>query len=77
MRNDTAIKISKERRDEMISEIKTYFSRERGEDLGDLAADLVLDFVTEKLAPGFYNQGVADASRYMEEMIADLSSLQK
>jgi uncharacterized protein (DUF2164 family) len=77
MKKDNLIKISRETRDEMISEIKTYFSRERGEDLGDLAADLVLDFVTEKLAPGFYNQGVADSCRYMEEMIADVSSLRK
>jgi uncharacterized protein (DUF2164 family) len=77
MKRDTTIPLTKEQRAAMIAEIKTYFSKERGEDLGDLAADMVLDFVVEKLAPGFYNQGIADSCRYMEDMIGDLSSLQK
>ena len=47
----------------MIAEIKHYFAKERDEDLGDLAAGMVLDFITEKLAPDFYNQGVDKAYR--------------
>jgi uncharacterized protein (DUF2164 family) len=71
------IKMSKEKRDAMISAIKTYFLTEREEDLGDLAAGFILDFFIEKLAPEFYNQGIFDSHRYMHEKIEDLLGIQK
>jgi uncharacterized protein (DUF2164 family) len=45
------IELSKQEKQEMINLIKEYFYNERDEDLGDLAADLILDFFMEKLAP--------------------------
>jgi len=33
---------------------------------------MVLDFITEKLAPAFYNQGVDSAYRYMKEATEDM-----
>ena len=36
------IKLSKEAREDMISSIKNYFEKERDEELGDLAAGLIL-----------------------------------
>ena len=71
------IKLSKETRQYMISEIKTHFLNERDEDLGDLASGLILDFFIEKLAPEFYNQGVYDSYNYMNEKIEDLLGIQK
>ena len=56
----------------MIAEIKHYFAKERDEELGDLAAGMILDFITEKLAPAFYNQGVDNAYRYMKEATEDM-----
>jgi uncharacterized protein (DUF2164 family) len=77
MRNDNAIRITKEKRDEMIAAIKNYFLKEREEEIGDLAAGITLDFIIQELAPEFYNMGVYDSHKYMEEMIGDLLSLQK
>ena len=77
MKNENTIKVTKERRDDMVSEIKNYFSNEREEEIGDLAAGLVLDFILEKIAPEFYNQGVSDAHKYLEDAIEDLLSIQK
>ena len=37
----------------MIAEVKYYFAEERDEEPGDLAADIVLGFITEKLARVF------------------------
>lgn len=71
------IKLSKENRQYMISEIKTFFLNERDEDLGDLAAELILDFFTEKLAPEFYNQGVYDSYKYINDRVEDLLGIQK
>jgi len=71
------IKLSKEKKEYMASEIKTYFFKERGEEIGDLASALILDFVIEKLAPEFFNQGIAEAYKYMNERLEDIFSIQK
>lgn len=36
----------------------------------------MLDFIVEKLAPEFYNQGVGDSAKYMGDRIEDMISLQ-
>lgn len=61
----------------MILLIKNYFKKERDEELGDLAAMLILDFFIEKLAPEFYNQGVYDSYKYFSEKLEDLLEIQK
>jgi uncharacterized protein (DUF2164 family) len=75
MKNRERIVLSKEKKDEMILNIKKFFLSERDEDLGDLAATLILKFITEELAPEFYNQGVYDAYKYINEKSEDLLSL--
>lgn len=70
-------KITEEKRENMISSIKNYFSKERDEELGDLASTLILDFIIEELAAEFYNQGVYDSYKYMNDRCEDLLSIQK
>lgn len=70
------INLSKEKKEEMVSYIKEYFLNERDEDLGDLAAAMILDFFIRELAPEFYNQGILDAYKYMNEKIEDLYGIQ-
>ena len=77
MNNKNKIKLTKEKRAEMISSIKSYFSNEREEELGELAASLILDFIIEELAPEFYNQGVYDSYAYMSDRLEDVLSIQK
>jgi len=77
MKKENSLNLTKERRDAMIAEIKNYFSKEREEELGDLAAGLILDFIVKKLAPEFYNQGVSDSHRYLHDAAEDLLSIQK
>ena len=77
MKNEKSLKVTKERRDEMVAEIKNYFLQEREEEIGDLAAGLILDFILEKIAPEFYNQGVYDSHTYMGDAVEDLLSIQK
>ncbi|NLX48260.1 MAG: DUF2164 domain-containing protein, partial [Euryarchaeota archaeon] len=48
---------------------------ERGEEIGHLAAGMILDFIVEELAPEFYNQGVQDSCAYMNERVEDMQSL--
>ena len=77
MSNKEKFKLTKEKREYMISAIKNYFSKERDEDLGDLAANLLLYFIIEELADEFYNLGVQDSYHYINEKCEDLLSIQK
>jgi uncharacterized protein (DUF2164 family) len=77
MKQSTTLILAKERKEEMLAELKTYFLKERGEEIGDRGSTLILDVICEKLAPEFYNQGVRDSCHCMEEMIEDVLSIQK
>ncbi|WP_138417949.1 DUF2164 domain-containing protein [Aquibacillus sediminis] len=69
--------LRKEDREYMTNEIKQYFEQEKNEQIGDLAATLMLDFFIDKLAPTFYNLGVEDAHAYLNEKLDDLFEIQK
>lgn len=70
------IKLNELKKEDMKKHIKEYFLKERDEDLGDLASQLVLDFFIDKLAPYVYNQGVEDAHIYIKDKLEDLYALQ-
>ena len=70
------IKLSKEKKEYMLAEIQSYFLKEKGEEIGNLAASLLLDFIIEKLAPEFVNQGIYEAYNYMDERLEDVLNLQ-
>lgn len=76
MKSKTKIKLTKEKKDEMTTAIKEYFLNEREEEIGDLASNMILNFIIEELAPEFYNQGVYDSYKYMNDRIEDLLSVQ-
>ena len=76
MKNNNIV-LTKEKRNEMISAIKNYFLKEREEEIGDLAAGLILGFIIEELAPEFYNQGIYDSYKFMENSLEDLLAIQK
>lgn len=77
MKKNNKIKLSKEKKAEMVDELKEYFYKEREEELGDLAASLMIDFIAEKFGPEFYNQGVFDSYGYMMDRVEDLLGIQK
>lgn len=64
--------IAEEAKKEMIQAIKTYFLKERDEDLGDLAAYRIYEFFLETLGPHGYNQGIYDAYKYINDKSEDL-----
>ncbi len=44
-----AIELTKEQKKQAIQDIIEYFARERGEEIGDLAGTIILDFIVEKI----------------------------
>ncbi|MFC4557628.1 DUF2164 domain-containing protein [Virgibacillus kekensis] len=69
--------LPKEKKDDLVKEIKAYFLDERNEEIGDLAAMLMLEFIMESIAPVFYNLGVEDSHTYMGEKLDDLFGIMK
>lgn len=69
--------LEKEMKNQAKDEIRRYFLTEREENIGDLAAELLLDFFSEKIATYFYNQGIRDAHKYMSDKLDDMFGLEK
>lgn len=73
----TKIKLEKHIKKNLIEEIKRFFWNERDEELSDLAAEILLDFVLNKIGPHIYNEGIKDAYAFMNEKVEDLFGLEK
>ncbi|WP_297438578.1 DUF2164 domain-containing protein [uncultured Clostridium sp.] len=70
-------KLSKEREQELLNNIQEFFITERDEELGDLAASIVLDFIINEIGPELYNQGISDSYKYMSDRVEDLLGITK
>ncbi|MGP4082730.1 DUF2164 domain-containing protein [Pseudalkalibacillus sp. R45] len=75
------LKIPKEEREQLVRNIQGYFIDERGEEIGDLAAGLMLDFFLKEAGPYVYNQGVRDAKKLLQDKMMnieeDMDALQR
>lgn len=65
------IQISEEKRQDLILAIKAYFLKERVVSIEGLSSSL-LDFIADKYAIDFYNQGVYDSYKFINERSKDL-----
>ncbi|KPJ97891.1 MAG: hypothetical protein AMS20_16720 [Gemmatimonas sp. SG8_28] len=75
MRDRPPIAISTEARPRALASIKRYFLEELDDDIGDLKAELMLDFILREIGPTIYNQAIADARAFFEERSADLEGV--
>jgi uncharacterized protein (DUF2164 family) len=66
------ISLSAERRSMLVDAIKRHFFAEFDEALSDFRAEQLLDFFVAELGPPVYNQGVRDASSYIQEKLIDI-----
>ncbi len=70
--------LDREARAEGVRRIRAYFERERGEELGELAAGFILDFIAEELGHLFYNKALADSqaliARAADSLDADVEA---
>lgn len=56
----------------MISDIQYFFLQERDEELTEFAAERIVEFVKESLAPHFYNAAILDAKHIAEQQFFSL-----
>ncbi|WP_339161859.1 DUF2164 domain-containing protein [Siminovitchia sp. FSL W7-1587] len=74
-------RLSLEKKRKMIKEIQAFFLKERGEEIGELAAEICFEFIKDRLGPVFYNEGIRDArevaNERMQMLEEDLYSLER
>jgi uncharacterized protein (DUF2164 family) len=66
------ISISDSARKQAIASIKRYLAEELDQDVGDLRAGLLLEFMLKEIAPTIYNGAISDAQTYLRDRVADL-----
>ena len=72
-------RIDARRRRAMVRELQAWLLGERDEDVGELAAGFLLDFVLDLAGPDLYNAALTDAAKAFREhadiVDAELASL--
>ncbi len=66
------IKLSDERRDQIVNSLQAFFASELDRDISDFQAGLLLDFFIHELGAPVYNQAIQDARSFFQEKLADL-----
>ncbi|NLL47544.1 MAG: DUF2164 domain-containing protein [Firmicutes bacterium] len=66
------INMSREEKVKIMERIKTYFDEERSEEIGNLAAEHLLDFMLGELGPYVYNRAIYDSRQLVNERFAQL-----
>lgn len=66
------IDVSKEAKKRLIESIRRYFEENMEEEIGDLKAELVLDFCLREIGPTIYNGAISDAQAYLQDKVSDL-----
>ena len=74
-----AERVDRQRRRAMVRELQAWLLEHRDEDVGELAAGFLLDFVLDLAGPDIYNAALTDAARAFQEhadiVEADIASL--
>jgi len=66
------IRLTDERRERMLRSIKKYFAEALDQELGDLAAERLLEFFVKELGAPVYNQAIQDARKFLLGKLDDL-----
>ena len=67
-----AIEIPKEFAKEAVLSIRRYFEENMDNEIGNLAAEGLLQFFVEEIGPIIYNKAVADVQSRLQARVAEL-----
>jgi uncharacterized protein (DUF2164 family) len=67
-----AIRFSKEETAALVRSLQGYFDRELEQTLGDIPAQMLLDFIVESLGPAIYNRALYDAQAVVAARLDEL-----
>ena len=66
------IEFSKEERAAITAKLRDYFARELDQELGQLPAELLLDFIGKEIGGAFYNRGIHHAQQLVQQKAEDI-----
>jgi uncharacterized protein (DUF2164 family) len=66
------IRLSDDRRAALLASLHAYYAGTFDDALSDFRANGLLDFFIRELGPPVYNQGVRDATGFVQSKLADL-----
>jgi len=66
------IKLSEERRDRLVADIRGLFASEFDRELSDFQANQLLDFFVRHLGAPVYNQAIQDARAALQAKLDDI-----
>ncbi|WP_020678374.1 DUF2164 domain-containing protein [Geopsychrobacter electrodiphilus] len=56
----------------LTEKTQVYFRNEHDESIGELKANMIMEFFIRELGPQIYNQAIADAYAFIQDKIIDL-----
>ena len=71
--NET-VKLSDEQKKQLAGEIKAFYLDVRGEDIGIIEEQQLIELFCEHLAPVVYNKALDDAMRWMKQQMGNLET---
>ena len=67
------IELDKQETKEVVASLQRYFREELEEEITEMRAKFLLDYILKEIAPFAYNKGVRDAETFFRGKIEDLS----
>lgn len=64
--------VAKRKRGSCIDEIITFFKEKRGEQIGVIAAEDILDFFLQNIGPNIYTKGVWDSKEILKKQFENV-----
>lgn len=70
----SSISLTDEEKKWIADEIKAFYLDERGEDIGIIEQQQLIDLFVEKLGPVIYDKGLDDARKWYQRQMENLES---
>ncbi|EGQ8056958.1 DUF2164 domain-containing protein [Vibrio alginolyticus] len=67
------IKLERAQKEALATAIQDYMQDELDVEIGQFDSEFLIDFITEKLGPIYYNKGVEDAKLLVESRMLEVS----
>ncbi|AQW60464.1 DUF2164 domain-containing protein [Vibrio owensii] len=67
------IKLERAQKEALATAIQDYMQDELEVEIGQFDSEFLIDFITEKLAPIYYNKGIEDAKTVIERRMLEMT----
>ncbi len=68
------ITLPKDTEQRLITSIKRYFEEELEEEIGELKAAFLLEYILKEIGPQIYNQAVRDTQAHLHDKVTELDT---